>query len=584
MGRLSLLFFGLSTIAGRAYAQMDGATPSSETFLRRGYHSSTVGGGYVWIDGGNFAYTKGGDVELEYSNTLLALDLSEDWTNDTVRFISNSKTLPSGSNPSTAPSLLYGNGIWYDDDTDTLYTGFSGYRSTFNTSENNGWPMELTAFKTDGTGKGTWSTALNTSSNAFDGMIRPMHPAVAAGNGKGYALGGTTPINGEEQMAEGMLSYDFTTGLFRNNSLQIHRGYTNLANMVWVPQFGTEGCFVLLGGVWGPAGESKQFYSWEEIYVMDAATEVFYAQNATGDYPSGREEFCTAVVASRNETVEIFVYGGWGDTLGPAATPYDEIYILTLPAFEWIKHDYTPEAARLAHSCEAVGGSQILLIGGLAGSAVDATYTGQFGVRDTNDQGLGIFNMTSLEWEDKYTANPPAYRQADVVTEAYASGGANDTISWSNDNIKSIFSNKNFTITSSGSGGSGSSGSSNGASSSSSLSGGAIAGVVVGCVVGVAIVAGLLAFCCLRRRRRQSAAGAAAAAQQQQQEQAHHQNVQEAHSSEIMELQGAHDRPLELDASAKPPYLYSPLAELPGGEFPSAPPPPPPQQQQQVKR
>ncbi|KAK8163865.1 hypothetical protein IWX90DRAFT_487181 [Phyllosticta citrichinensis] len=583
MGRLSLLLFSLSAIAGRACAQMDGATASSETFLRRGYHSSTVGGGFVWIDGGNFAYTKDSSVDLEFSDTLLALDLSEDWTNDTVRFISNSKTLPSGSTPSTAPSLLYGNGLWYDDDSDTLYTGFSGYLSSFNTTENDGWPMELTAFKTNEDGGGTWSTALNTSSNAFDGMIRPLHPAVAAGNGKGYALGGTTPINGSEQMAEGMLSYDFSTGLFRNNSLQIHRGYTELADMVWVPQFGTEGCFVLLGGAWGPAGESKQFYSWEEIYIMDAATEVFYAQNTTGDYPSGRQEFCTAVVASSNGTVEIFVYGGWGGTLGSAATPYDEIYILTLPAFEWIKHDYTPEAARVAHSCEAVGGSQILLIDGLAGSADDATYTGQFGVRDTNDQGLGIFNMTSLAWEDKYTANPPAYRQADVVAEAYASGGANDSISWNNDNIKSIFSHKNFTITSSGgssSSSSSASATSTAASKSSSLSGGAIAGIVVGCVAGVAIVAGLLAFCCLRRRRRQAsaaaaAAGDAAAAQQQQ-----HQNagIQEApYGSEVMEMQAENDR-LELDGSAKPPYLYSPLAELPGGETR------PPATQQEVKR
>ncbi|KAK7541185.1 uncharacterized protein J3D65DRAFT_617748 [Phyllosticta citribraziliensis] len=443
--------------------------------------------------------------------------------------------------------------------------------------------MELTAFKTNEDGGGTWSTALNTSSNAFDGMIRPLHPAVAVGNGKGYALGGTTPINGTEQMAGGMLSYDFSTGLFRNNSIQIHGGYTNLANLIWVPQFGTEGCFVLIGGAGGASDATRDFYSWEEIYVMDAATEVFYKQNATGDYPnSGRQEFCTAVVASSNETVEIFVYGGWGGALGDdAATPYDEIFILTLPAFEWIKHDYTPEAARLAHSCEAVGGSQILLIGGLAGSTDDATYTGQFGVRDTNDQGLGIFNMTSLVWEDKYTANPPAYRQADVVAEAYASGSANDSISWNNDNIKSIFSHKNFTITSSGGSSSSSSSpsaTSTAASKSSSLSGGAIAGIVVGCVAGVAIVGGLLAFCCLRRRRRQASAAAAARDAAAAQHQHQNAGIQEApYGSEVMEMQ-AENGCLELDGSAKPPYGYSPLAELPGGEFP------PSATQQEVKR
>ncbi|KAK8209585.1 hypothetical protein IWZ01DRAFT_323890 [Phyllosticta capitalensis] len=570
MGRLSWLFLSLSAIAGRACAQLDGATPSSETFLRRGYHSSTVGGGFVWIDGGAFSYYKN-QVNRYYSNTLLALDLREDWTNDTVSFISNAKDLPAGSNPSTAPSLLYGNGLWYDDDTGYLYTGFSGLRYYSGAA---GWPMELTVFKTDGEGGGTWATALNASTNAFNDMIRPMHPAVAAGNGKGYALGGTTPVNDTETeiMAGGMLSFDFETKLFRNSTVQIHGGYTSLANMVYVPQFGEEGIFVLIGGAFTQGPYDIDWYSNGEIYVMDAKTEVFYSQNTTGvTPPSGREEFCTAVVASTNETVEIFMYGGWGGTLGEEqATPYDEIYILTLPAFEWVKVDYTPAQARLAHSCEAVGGSQILVIGGLDGSTSDVTYNGTFNDRDPNEQGLAVFNMTSLDWETKYTADSPAYVQSDLVAEVYTSGTGNAT--WDNDNIESIFSKRNFTITSSGGAGNNGTGTgsttssqkSSSSSSSSSLSGGAIAGIVVGCVAGVAIVAGLLAFCCIRRRRAggKGAAGGAPAEPQQQQHPA-----AEAQSNDIMELHG-HDR-LEMDASAKPPYQYSPLAELPGGELPA---------------
>lgn len=168
--------------------------------------------------------------------------------------------------------------------------------------------MELTVFKTDGEGGGTWATALNASTNAFNDMIRPMHPAVAAGNGKGYALGGTTPVNDTETeiMAGGMLSFDFETKLFRNSTVQIHGGYTSLANMVYVPQFGEEGIFVLIGGAFTQGPYDIDWYSNGEIYVMDAKTEVFYSQNTTGvTPPSGREEFCTAVVASTNETVEM---------------------------------------------------------------------------------------------------------------------------------------------------------------------------------------------------------------------------------------------------------------------------------------
>lgn len=42
-----------------------------------------------------------------------------------------------------------------------------------------------------------------------------------------------------------------------------------------------------------------------------------------------------------------------------------------------------------------------------------------FNSTDPFAQGLGIFNMTSLAWEDHYTANAPAYVQSELIRTFY---------------------------------------------------------------------------------------------------------------------------------------------------------------------
>ena len=122
-----------------------------------------------------------------------------------------------------------------------------------------------------------------------------------------------------------------------------------------------------------------------------------------------------------------FVYGGWGGNLGTAALQYDTINILTLPAFHWISVPYNPQNPRHAHTCEAVGGSQIISIGGVdSNSQVTTGFDDKIeastfdSAPDPNTQGLAIFDMTFLEWADKYTANAPPYEQSDEIKEIYA--------------------------------------------------------------------------------------------------------------------------------------------------------------------
>ena len=123
-----------------------------------------------------------------------------------------------------------------------------------------------------------------------------------------------------------------------------------------------------------------------------------------------------------------FVYAGWAGHLGTPAVPLDTIYILTLPAFHWIQVDYSPQNPRHALSCNAVGGSQILTIGGV-NSNPNLAYGRPFDISrstyntsaDPFAQGLAIFDMTTLKFADQYTANAPPYVQSDLVQKYYAS-------------------------------------------------------------------------------------------------------------------------------------------------------------------
>lgn len=118
------------------------------------------------------------------------------------------------------------------------------------------------------------------------------------------------------------------------------------------------------------------------------------------------------------------MYAGWAGHLGPAAIPFDEIYVLTLPAFNWIKVDYPPQYPRHGLTCNAVGGSQILTIGGLDTNSkhtIDTyVYVSPFDTTpDPFTQGLAIFDLTTLQFADKYTAKAPRYVQSDTVKNYY---------------------------------------------------------------------------------------------------------------------------------------------------------------------
>lgn len=114
------------------------------------------------------------------ADTLISIDLSKDWTN-------NSVVLHSTSKPSGVPSLNNG-GIWVDSKNNLLYTGFAGINSIFGT--NTLYAQGLWSLSPDGSGGGSWENLNGTADDSFVTQPRPFDGSVASGEGSGYFLGG----------------------------------------------------------------------------------------------------------------------------------------------------------------------------------------------------------------------------------------------------------------------------------------------------------------------------------------------------------------------------------------------------------
>ena len=98
-----------------------------------------------------------------------------------------------------------------------------------------------------------------------------------------------------------------------------------------------------------------------------------------------------------------------------------DVYILSLPSFQWFKASNPSGGPRAFHSCHTNGNNQMILIGGL-----DYTYTPHPDARpfyvppDPWTQQLAVFDMTALEWKTHYEAAAQPYAAPDMIKQLYA--------------------------------------------------------------------------------------------------------------------------------------------------------------------
>ncbi|KAL8969878.1 MAG: hypothetical protein Q9183_001787 [Haloplaca sp. 2 TL-2023] len=483
--------------------------PPVEDFVRRAYHASVVVGNYVYIDGGEFnlAPYENGSPYGQILHSTLSIDMSESWTNDTVEF----RLIKKNGAPDLNAQIL-----WPSTDNRTFYA-FGGSQSFWAETID---PPAVSAwqFTADDSGGGSWEQLSAADNSVFADLTRPDFAKGVAIQNTGFIFGGHTSARSSPETASmegataipGIVSFNITSGLWSNDTVperiqeQIGFQVAPYGAFSSAP-FGPDGVLIMTRGM------SPNLYSpppFNSITIYDPSDKTWHSQTATGSIPSARRVTCTVGVQGDNGTYEVFVYGGYhGGTTGTTNgnislaqyeenVALDEVHVLSLPAFAWFKADYPARHPRRRHTCHVVGNRQMLSIGGLNPNRV---YNNTI-FPDPFKQGLGIFDLTAMQWSDRYDANAEPYVTPQIIKDWYEANGTSPQ-AWDDPAVRRLFQIRTRDNTND-----------NGKSSNSTTSGsgsssiGAIVGGVLGGVVAVGLICALL-FWFFRWRKSRSVEG-----------------------------------------------------------------------------
>lgn len=108
--------------------------------------------------------------------------------------------------------------------------------------------------------------------------------------------------------------------------------------------------------------------------------------------------------------------------MGPEGEKFAEVYVLSLPAFRWFRANQTTDSPRMAHTCHATKSRQMIIIGGTSPLS-SSNYFSEGDLRDEPqdpwDQGLAVFDMTTLEFTDSYRSTADPYEPPYAIQQYY---------------------------------------------------------------------------------------------------------------------------------------------------------------------
>lgn len=181
-----------------------------------------------------------------------------------------------------------------------------------------------------------------------------------------------------------------------------------------------------------------------EIDVYDIASDEWYKQKTSSDHPPILAMGCAVAQAAQDgSSFNIYHYGGYGG-VDPRDPFNDDVWILSLPSFKWIKaKSGTSMHARAGHRCVSPYPDQMIVVGGYAPLA------GSGGPDCLPDSVFAFFNLSSLEWLDSYDPEVYAdYRVPEVVSAEIGGdgkGGAKEKEpdgGWDDDALGEVFGKK----------------------------------------------------------------------------------------------------------------------------------------------
>ncbi|KAF8244622.1 hypothetical protein K440DRAFT_490519, partial [Wilcoxina mikolae CBS 423.85] len=230
--------------------------------------------------------------------------------------------------------------------------------------------------------------------------------------------------------------------------------------MVYVPK-GKEGVLLGMGGYdvrrRRPASRNAKpgeaiYRHMDQIYVYDIESSTWYTVTATGDIPSDEAQFCAAVFSSPDgSSFQVYIYGGFCLL---TSTTNEEVYILTIPSFRWIKvatignleAELSSGAGKSLAHCLAWRERTMFAVGGYIG-----LDTGHLGV---NAQGcnqsyppIRVLDTSELAWLTHYdfsSARQPYFVPKAVYNVIGGDPSGNAQLNspedgWKNQRLSTIF-------------------------------------------------------------------------------------------------------------------------------------------------
>lgn len=195
--------------------------------------------------------------------------------------------------------------------------------------------------------------------------------------------------------------------------------------LVWLP-YGNKGMLVAFGGIGTPADlqVSGLFPTYNDttgtnnymnnvlVYDIDSDTWDTQQTATTGANPTQRASFCwVAASTTDNSSHHIYVYGGYDGTYQTtsSAIAYDEMWVLSIPAFRWTKlSDGNPSHRRQNHVCVQMNPTTMLSIGGNL----------EYG-QALNDTAFDVYDLSAAQWTSTYKPDSTAkYSVPDAISKS----------------------------------------------------------------------------------------------------------------------------------------------------------------------